>query len=32
VTGRTVTHKDGPREKIADPSLTVGAAFKPVAC
>jgi hypothetical protein len=30
VTGRTVTHKDGPREKIADPALTVGAAFKPV--
>jgi tetratricopeptide (TPR) repeat protein len=31
VTGRSVTHKDGPTEKIADPALTVGAAFKPVA-
>jgi len=31
VTGRSVTHKDGPRERIADPSLTVGAAFKPLA-
>ncbi|MEP7027014.1 MAG: hypothetical protein ABI960_00325 [Candidatus Eisenbacteria bacterium] len=30
VTGRSVTHKDGPREKLADPQLTVGAAFKPI--
>ena len=31
VTGRTVTHKDGPSERLADPMLTVGAAFKPLA-
>ncbi len=30
VTGRTVTHKDGPSEKLADRALTVGAAFKPM--
>jgi len=29
VSGRTVTHKNGPREKIADPGLTLGAMFKP---
>jgi len=29
VSGRTITHKNGPREKLADPGLTLGAAFKP---
>jgi tetratricopeptide (TPR) repeat protein/transglutaminase-like putative cysteine protease len=27
LTGRTVTHKDGPRERLADPQLTLGAAY-----
>jgi len=29
VSGRTITHKDGPREKLYDPGLTVGAMFRP---
>ncbi len=30
VTGRTVTHKNGPRERLADPMFTVGAAYRPL--